>query len=267
MRKLIIALLIPVFHLASTSADAVTCETITSQTTCNTTIGCFWSVSNIAPRCSPCPKNTYSNGRNIVCARCGANSSTNAAGTGCNCNPGYHIINQPNNAQLNNNSQDCVGNTFSISYETGNASCFKMTTASCTYGATNCMASYANNCTYTGYTLLGWTCDHCTTQNLIKPGTQLNTISNGLNIKLTAQWQQCPAGSYCSNVSQVKTCPAGSTSDAGSTSINDCYMQGGTTKICDNNNNCFTLPGTNRLPYTIVPNNKIPIKNTENTLK
>ena len=243
MRKLIIALLTPVFYLIPTSSDAVYCANIATQTTCNTTIGCIWDIS----RCVPCPANTYSNGRNIVCEPCGANSSTNATGNGCNCNPGYHIKNQSNSAQLNNNSQDCVGNTFSISYDTGQASCSKMTNSKCTYGETNCTAPNASNCTYRGYTFLGWICDNCTTQNLIRPGTQLSTLSNGLDITLTAQWQECPIGHYCSKVSPTEKCPAGSTSAAGAQSINNCYMQGGETQICDRNNNCFTLPGTNQL--------------------
>lgn len=243
MRKLIIALLTPVFYLIPTSSDAVYCANIATQTRCNTTIGCIWDIS----RCVPCPANTYSNGRNIVCEPCGANSSTNAAGTGCNCNPGYHIINQPNSAQLNNNSQDCVGNTFSISYDTGDAICLGRINSKCTYGATNCTAPNAYNCTHRGYTFLGWRCDSCTTQNLIIPGTQLSTLSNGINIILTAQWQECPIGYYCSKVSPTEKCPAGSTSNARAKSINDCYMTGGVTQICDSNNNCFTLPGTNQL--------------------
>ena len=45
MRKLIIALLTPVFYLIPTSSDAVNCANITTQTKCNKTIGCIWDIS------------------------------------------------------------------------------------------------------------------------------------------------------------------------------------------------------------------------------
>lgn len=186
MRKLIIALLTPVFYLIPTSSDAVNCANITTQTKCNKTIGCIWDISR------------------------------------------------------------CTAKTFLIKYNTGDG-CFRMPNSTCTYGATNCTAPNVSSCTYSGYTFRGWSCDSCTTQTLISPGTQLSTLSNGQDIELTAQWQPCPVGHYCSKVSATEKCPAGSTSATGAQSINNCYMQGGETQICDSNNDCFTLPDTVKL--------------------
>lgn len=71
------------------------------------------------------------------------------------------------------------------------------------------------------------------------------------SLTLEAVFSDCPAGYYCTNGTKT-ACPGGSTSNAGASSINDCYIKGGTsgTQICDNKNNCFNLPeGTNIYYY------------------
>lgn len=54
---------------------------------------------------------------------------------------------------------------------------------------------------------------------------------------------QVSAGYYSAENELTRyACPAGSTSDAESSAITNCHMTGGTTQICDKNNECFTLP-------------------------
>lgn len=61
---------------------------------------------------------------------------------------------------------------------------------------------------------------------------------------------QAPKGYYSPDKSMpCKKCPIGSTTDGGAKNITDCYITSGTdgTKFCDNQNNCFTLPGTDKI--------------------
>ncbi len=82
---------------------------------------------------------------------------------------------------------------------------------------------------------------------------QEDTI-NKLTITLEAQWEQCPAGYYCTDGNK-NPCPRGATSDKGSTNINKCYLARGTgnnvTQFCDDDG-CFTVPevnGMKNIPY------------------
>lgn len=133
---------------------------------------------------------------------------------------------------------------FTVTYDTGNSASCSLSDQSCTYGQSNCRALSADNCTYPGYVFKGWKCTSgCTDSNtIININSDISTISEGADMTLTAQWEQCPAGHYCTDVLTQQSCPAGSTSDAGSYTKDKCHMTGGTTRICDTNENCFTLP-------------------------
>lgn len=265
---------------------------------------------------------TSASNESSVCTTCGTNSTTNTDGLGCTCNTGYHINGKTNN-DINNNSENCVINTYTITYDPNGGDGNKKTQSithgktvtlkdastftktgynlsswqrkntsttytpgetisdgftsditllanwsgkeftitydangaavtckpdqhTCTYGTTNCTASdIPSGCTYAGYVFENWTYNG----KSISPGTNITNESNGDNITLTAQWTQCPKGYYCASIIKSDTnpsaCPAGSTSAAGSNTKTACYMTGGTTKICDSKNNCFTLPGNN----------------------
>ncbi|MBO5946828.1 MAG: InlB B-repeat-containing protein [Alphaproteobacteria bacterium] len=142
------------------------------------------------------------------------------------------------------------GKKFTITYNTGNAECSLSTPQNCTYGGT-CNSQRVDSCKYSGYLFKGWKCTSgCTdSSSIINMDTNVSTLSDGNDMTLTAQWQQCTAGYYCESVLKQDACPAGSTSAAGSTAQTACYMSGGTTKICDNTNNCFTLPGSSKIYY------------------
>lgn len=60
-------------------------------------------------------------------------------------------------------------------------------------------------------------------------------------LTLEAVFSDCPAGYYCQDGNKT-ACPGGATSNAGATSIYDCYIKAGNngTEICDNNG-CFNL--------------------------
>lgn len=150
-----------------------------------------------------------------------------------------------------------TGKTFTVTYDTDDATDSDCTPAdqTCTYGDTNCRASYLlNTCTYNGYVFKGWKCrSGCENSNeTINPGETINpdddifelSDGNDINITLTAQWGECSAGYYCPDIKTENKCPAGSTSAAKSTAITNCYMTGDTTQICDGNTpaNCFILP-------------------------
>ena len=60
-----------------------------------------------------------------------------------------------------------------------------------------------------------------------------------LDRTLTAQYEDCPAGYYCYDNKEYE-CPGGSTSDAGKSTIQDCYMSAETYFI-DNTGDEFTL--------------------------
>lgn len=138
---------------------------------------------------------------------------------------------------------------FTITYDTGNANCSLSTTQNCTYGGT-CNSHRVESCKYSGYIFNGWKCTSgCTdSSSIINMDTNVSSLSNGNDMTLTAQWQQCAAGYYCESVLKQDACPAGSTSDGGKTTQTDCYMTGAT-KICDTSGNCFTLPDTSQIYY------------------
>lgn len=117
-------------------------------------------------------------------------------------------------------------------------------TQSCSYDSPMDCLALSPNCTHEGYHFL-WKCKSgCPESKTIEIGKNISNISDGNDMTLTADWKECPAGHYCENIKTKKKCPAGSTSDAGSMKITKCYIQGGTTKICDKHNQCFTLPAS-----------------------
>ena len=66
----------------------------------------------------------------------------------------------------------------------------------------------------------------------------------GENKTLSVSWAKCQAGYYCPpDATEKKQCPMGTTSEAGATKIEQCFMKGGETQICDKNG-CYTLPTT-----------------------
>ena len=133
--------------------------------------------------------------------------------------------------------------TFTITYHDG-----KCTTSppqeECSYNSTIGCPAASPTCPNEGYHFLGWKCESGCQESKIKIDTNISNISGGKDMTLTAVWEECPAGHYCENIKTKKKCPAGSTSDAGSMKITKCYIQGGTTKICDKHNHCFTLPAS-----------------------
>ena len=145
------------------------------------------------------------------------------------------------------------GKSFNITYQVGDAGtkCQPANPTSCTYGKKCSALNIPNGCTYNGYLFNGWKCTSgCNDSNtIISPNTDINDISGGNDMTLTAQWPECPAGDYCPDISTDNECPAGSTSDAMSTAITQCYMVGGTTIILDAAENKFTLPGTTKIYY------------------
>ncbi len=136
--------------------------------------------------------------------------------------------------------------SFKITYQVGDAgaTCQPANPTSCTYGNKCSAPNIPNGCTYNGYLFNGWKCTSgCNdSDDIIDPDTDINDISGGEAMTLTAQWAECPAGYYCPDIKTKNECPAGSTSDDGSDQIDDCHMTGGTTQICDKDNKCFTLP-------------------------
>lgn len=73
----------------------------------------------------------------------------------------------------------------------------------------------------------------------------------GTEIYVKILFSDCPAGYYCEDSNLLVECPIGTTSDAASSSIEDCYMPSGQsgTKFCDKNG-CFYLPtGIGNISY------------------
>lgn len=72
------------------------------------------------------------------------------------------------------------------------------------------------------------------------------------SVTLTPILEDCPAGYYC-QAGNKTACPGGTTSDKGSSSINDCYLKGGVTQMCgvfNGKTQCATLDsGTDRIYY------------------
>ncbi|MFQ6703397.1 MAG: InlB B-repeat-containing protein [Alphaproteobacteria bacterium] len=132
--------------------------------------------------------------------------------------------------------------TFTITY-IDNSCNEPQQTQSCSYDSTIGCPAASPTCELKGYHFLGWECESgCPESETIKIGTNISNISGGKDMTLTAVWEECPVGHYCENIKTKKKCPAGSTSDAGSMQITNCYIQGGITKICDEDNQCFILP-------------------------
>ena len=134
--------------------------------------------------------------------------------------------------------------TFTITYKVTDTHTISQT---CTYDS-DCIAPapYSGGI-YDGNLFKGWKCNSgC--QGTINFDENISTISGGNDMTLTAIWEQCPAGSYCTDILTEKHCPAGSTSDAGSTKKTNCYMSSSDTQI-KGNNGTFTLPGTTTIYY------------------
>jgi uncharacterized repeat protein (TIGR02543 family) len=139
---------------------------------------------------------------------------------------------------------------FTVTYNVNGADNCALSNQGCTYGKSGCTAPDVKNCTRTGHTFGGWICTGCNSGvSTITIDTDISKLSDGNDMVLTANWVKCSAGKYCTNIATELPCPAGSTSKAGSIAITHCYMTGGTTEICDINNKCFTLPGTNQIYY------------------
>lgn len=143
-----------------------------------------------------------------------------------------------------------LGKSFTITYNLNGASGTTPTDQTCTFGG-NCVPKTLSATAYTktGYLFAGWACTitdtgaACSTAT-VQPTDNIANVSNGTNITLTAQWTECPAGYYCTNIATKTNCPAGATSDVGNTVITNCYLSGGTTQICDGDKNCYTLPAS-----------------------
>lgn len=58
----------------------------------------------------------------------------------------------------------------------------------------------------------------------------------------------CNAGYYCPAATEKQPCPAGTTSDAGTGSINGCFISEDT-NFCINGTNCFNLPNNTKIFY------------------
>ena len=129
---------------------------------------------------------------------------------------------------------------FTITYI--DDSCDAPPQQSCYYDSPMGCLALSPTCTNKGYHFLGWKCESGCSKSEIKIGDNISKISDGENMTLTAVWEKCPVGHYC-EIETKNKCPAGSTSDAGSSTKADCYIQGGSTKICDKNR-CFTLPAS-----------------------
>ena len=122
--------------------------------------------------------------------------------------------------------------TFTVTYDTGDATDCTPADQPCTYGDTNCSASdLPDTCTYDGYFFNGWKCESgCGNSNeTINQNDDISKLSGGENMILTAQWEQCPVGYYCEKPAKK---------------IDDCYMTSDKTKICDTAGNCFKWPTT-----------------------
>ncbi len=136
-----------------------------------------------------------------------------------------------------------AGKTFTITYTVGDATDCGLSDQTCQFG-TKCPVKDVNNCKNPGHVFRGWQCESgCGNSNkIINLDDDISKLSGGENMTLSAIWAECPAGYYCPNIKAENKCPAGSTSAAKSAEITNCYMTGGTTKICDKDNKCFTLP-------------------------
>ncbi|MBQ8294790.1 MAG: InlB B-repeat-containing protein [Alphaproteobacteria bacterium] len=141
------------------------------------------------------------------------------------------------------------GKTFSITYDDNGVTDGTISTQTCTYNGT-CKAESAAPYTYSGKYFTGWKCIYgCSdTTTLYKAGDTISTLSDGNDMTLQAQWQTCSAGYYCSTVTNQNPCPIGATSDAGATDIKKCYINN-QTQFCDDNDNCYTIPGNNTKIY------------------
>ncbi|MBR6598366.1 MAG: hypothetical protein IKK76_03120 [Alphaproteobacteria bacterium] len=114
----------------------------------------------------------------------------------------------------------------------------------CTYDTT-CSAYVAPTPTDPTKYFAGWECTSGCGEGepkpVYQPGNNISNVSDGNDMELTAQWETCPAGHYCTN-NTVNPCPAGSTSDGGSTQITECYINENT-QFCDSNGgSCFSIP-------------------------
>lgn len=134
---------------------------------------------------------------------------------------------------------------FTVTYDVGDATnCGLTSPQECEYENSECTAKTVNTCIHPGHTFRGWSCTSgCNSGGTIGIGTDISKLSDGNNMTLKANWQECFIGHYCPGIfTNPIPCPAGSTSAARSDEQTDCYMTGNQTVICDNNK-CFQLPG------------------------
>ncbi len=140
---------------------------------------------------------------------------------------------------------------FSVTYETNSNTC-TISSTQCKYDTTCTAASPSKNtCKNPGNIFTGWECTAgCgSTDKKFSTTDDISNQSDGQDMTLTALWEPCSAGYYCSDILTESKCPAGSTSEQGSAEKQKCHMTGGTTKFCDKNNKCFTLPASLQLQY------------------
>ena len=111
---------------------------------------------------------------------------------------------------------------------------------------------------YKCYYLIDGKQHECTKTSIYHPGEDIPPPDNDEEMTryFVAQYNECRNGYYCAAGVENK-CPAGTTSDAGTSSIEKCYMLTGTngTQFCDTSNGnekrCFHLPAQETLPEKI----------------
>ncbi|MBR3930682.1 MAG: InlB B-repeat-containing protein [Alphaproteobacteria bacterium] len=97
-------------------------------------------------------------------------------------------------------------------------------------------------CAKSGSTFNGWKIKGTTT--IKQPGNEF-TWKYTENIEMIVEWKQCPAGYWCPDPTTENKCPLASTSNPGATKKTDCFLQGGSSKICsivNGTKKCYPLP-------------------------
>lgn len=173
------------------------------------------------------------------------------------CETGYHLENIIQKCGVN--SGTCVSDTkFCNSETTLTTNCKTGETAgqvsgTITWDTTNTKWDYSNcKCTRQTTIINGdgtETCDwNNNWTNCIKKITKCNAgyFAEGIN---SNQCITVKPGYYSpADQTQQLKCPIGATSDAGATDIKECYINN-QTQFCDNNDICYTIPGTNTKIY------------------
>lgn len=98
-----------------------------------------------------------------------------------------------------------------------------------------------------------WECTDCLNRDgIVHAGRPIREpdkeYANG-EITLEPVYIGCPSGYYCSDGKKYE-CPAGSTSKIYAERKQDCFLVGGTTRFCNDESKCITLPEGTMLKYT-----------------